>query len=143
MVLLLVLIVVVGAGCVVDGGLVVLLVVGALLLLPLFYLLLLVVVATAVVPALLKQRRSKCSWTASRSDRSERMGAEGMACLILLTIQVGRRLWESLAVTRWGASRMSHLGYVVRTVAARWQKQNKVNKVEYISHIGLIDHLDR
>lgn len=46
------------------------------------------------------------------------LGAESLLCLLLLTIQGSRRLWECAMVTSWGSSRMSLVAYVVRVAAA-------------------------
>ena len=65
----------------------------------------------------LGQGKSLCSRIAGRSERALEFGAESLLCLLLLTLQMARRLWECVAVTKWGSSRMSVAGYVVRVCA--------------------------
>eukprot|EP00752_Nemacystus_decipiens_P008747 g7808.t1 len=62
------------------------------------------------------QGKSVCSRIAGRSERALELGAESLLCLLLLTLQMARRLWECVAVTKWGSSRMSLAGYVVGIV---------------------------
>ncbi|CAM9488090.1 unnamed protein product, partial [Ascophyllum nodosum] len=62
------------------------------------------------------QEHSVCSRIAARDGRVKELGVESLVCLILLTAQLGRRLWECVAVTRWGTSRMTFAGYTVGIV---------------------------
>lgn len=60
------------------------------------------------------QAKSVCSRIGGRSERALELGAESLLCLLLLTLQMARRLWECVAVTKWRSSRMSLASYVVR-----------------------------
>lgn len=61
----------------------------------------------------LKKESSVCSRRAARHVQSRELGVESLVCLVLLVVQLGRRLWECLVVTRWGSSRMHISGYLV------------------------------
>ncbi|CAM9114056.1 unnamed protein product [Scytosiphon promiscuus] len=59
------------------------------------------------------QSMSKCSRIAGRSNNATEMGVESLVCLFLLTLHAARRLWECIAVTNWGSSRMTIISYAV------------------------------
>lgn len=60
-----------------------------------------------------EKSRSVCSMIGGRSPDALELGAEGLACLLLLLVHLCRRLWECLAITRWGTARMHWQGYLV------------------------------
>lgn len=96
-----------------------------------------------------QQSHSKCSRTAARNNHAKELAVESIACLILVQVQLFRRLWECLFVTRWGSSRMSLAGYAVSMlVGNRWcwfENSNTRNctsvylccTVEYGTHTGI------